>query len=144
MSKNLHPDFPIVDGTYQLTREWSIALPFPHNRRIEDGSMVLWQPKMTSWISVWGNDNEESIQNKANWLKKDISNQSFDLQEQGTSLSYLIGYRVNEVKSENITYSYNGFAISENGHVQISIYFDEENVVQKAKSMFFSLRSDEP
>ena len=35
----LQPEYPVVDGTYQMTKEWSIKLSEPHNRRIEDGSL---------------------------------------------------------------------------------------------------------
>lgn len=42
-STNLHPDFPVVEGRYRLTREWELELSGKFNRRIEDGNMVLWR-----------------------------------------------------------------------------------------------------
>ena len=143
-SVDLHPDFPVVTDTYQLTKEWSIDLPSPHNRRIEDDSLVLWQPGRTAWIIVWGNDHNESIEEKASWLKKDISANSYDLKEEISAKIYLIGYRLKEAESEKITYSYNGFAISNTGHVQISIYFDSEQDYREAENMLFSLTSSAP
>lgn len=42
---DLHPDFPVVEGLYRLTRDWELELPEKFNRRIEDGNMVLWRPR---------------------------------------------------------------------------------------------------
>jgi len=140
----LHPDFPVVNDTHQLTSEWSIDLASPHNRRIEDGSVVLWQPGRTAWIIVWGNDHGESVQEKATWLKKDISRNSYDLKEKTISNIHLIGYRLDETESGELVHSYNGFAISGESHVQISIYFDTEEDHQEVEEMFFSLKSTAP
>ena len=37
----LHPKFPVVEGNYQMTKEWSVTLPGKFSRRIEEGSLVL-------------------------------------------------------------------------------------------------------
>lgn len=60
----LHPGFPVVQDTYQMTKEWSVTLPGRFNRRIEDGSLVLWRPGFTIWTSVWGNDKKESAEKR--------------------------------------------------------------------------------
>ena len=64
----LNPDFPVVDGHYQMTSEWSLNLDQPHNRRIEEQQLVIWRPGVTLWISVWGNDNHESIDERLTWI----------------------------------------------------------------------------
>ena len=51
---SLHPAFPIVEGNYRLTREWTIDLPGKFNRRIEDDDLVIWRPGLTFWIAIWG------------------------------------------------------------------------------------------
>lgn len=60
----LHPDYPVVTGDYRMTEEWSLVLPEKFNRRVEDGDLVLWRPALTLWIAVWGNDNNESMEQR--------------------------------------------------------------------------------
>ena len=31
-NKMLHPDFPVVEGTFKMTNEWSVTLPGKFNR----------------------------------------------------------------------------------------------------------------
>ena len=57
----LHPDFPVAEDNYQMTDEWSLTLPLPFNRRFEEGSLVIWRPRLTFWINVWGNDNRVGL-----------------------------------------------------------------------------------
>ena len=141
---SLHPEFPIVDGTYQMTKEWSIKLSEPHNRRIEEGSLVLWRPGFTVWVNVWNNDNKETVSERVSWLKKDISKKAFDLEESKDMEITRIGYRINEERPEGIVYAYYGFAINANGHVQISMYFDSEKDLSVAKSMLNGLSEVRP
>jgi hypothetical protein len=56
----LHPKFPIVEGHYQLTEEWSVDLPEAFNRRIEEGQMVIWRSGFTIWMAIWNNDKNQS------------------------------------------------------------------------------------
>lgn len=56
----LHPDYPVVSGDYQLTETWSVSLPLKFNRRIEDGSLILWRPGLTIYFTAWNNDHQES------------------------------------------------------------------------------------
>ena len=48
----LNPQFPIVEGRYQMTGEWSIALPGQFNRRIENQDLVIWRPGFTIWLAI--------------------------------------------------------------------------------------------
>ena len=61
MNDELNPDFPVVTGDYLLTQGWRVQLPVPFNRRIEDGSLVLWRPDLTCWINIWHNDRQASV-----------------------------------------------------------------------------------
>jgi hypothetical protein len=36
---SLNSEFPVVEGKYRMTDEWSIILDRPHNRRVEEGSL---------------------------------------------------------------------------------------------------------
>jgi hypothetical protein len=63
----LHPDFPVVEGRYQITSDWAVTLPQQFNRRIEEDSMVCWRPSVTVWTVVWNNNNNESQQERLEW-----------------------------------------------------------------------------
>jgi hypothetical protein len=56
----LHPEFPVIEGRYQMTPDWAVTLPQPFNQRFEDDSLVFWRPGITVWTIVWGNDKNES------------------------------------------------------------------------------------
>lgn len=46
-----------MQGDYALTDAWSIHLPEPFARRIEDGALASWSPGLTLWLIAWNNDN---------------------------------------------------------------------------------------
>ncbi len=65
----LHPDFPVVEDLYQMTKEWSVSLPSKFNRRMEDDDLVIWQPGFTIWTTVWNNDKSERPEERLAWIK---------------------------------------------------------------------------
>ena len=74
----MHPDYPVVTGEYQMTKEWWVVLPEKFNRRVEEGDLVLWRPALTFWMVVWGNDSNattdqrlSSILSSASELRSD-------------------------------------------------------------------------
>lgn len=92
----LHPDFPVVEGRYQMTKEWSVTLPGKFNRRIEDGDLVIWRPGMTMWVAVWGNDKNENKESRLKRMRADISPQAFDVETSNTSNVLRLSYRLKE------------------------------------------------
>lgn len=46
---------PLVEGRQPLVPDWSLVLPFPMARRIEDGSLVFWHsPRgLTFWLNAY-------------------------------------------------------------------------------------------
>ncbi|RLJ38831.1 hypothetical protein [Acidovorax sp. 106] len=124
---SLHPDYPVVTGHYRMTDEWSVVLPEAFNRRIEDGSLVLWRPALTFWITVWGNDkgaSEEkrlaSILETASDLRKE---QQVERADQRVRLTYELPDE-DPSRSQPSYHSISGYVIAPCGHVQISAYFD--------------------
>ena len=140
----LHPDFPVVEGHYQMTDEWALSLAEPHNRRVEDGSLVLWRPGFTAWINIWGNDNNQTIEERATWLREEMSPEAFEIHEAKSTNPIRIEYRLNEITEDGAVYTYNGFVIVANSYVQISIYFDSENELSSAKSLVSSIGESKP
>ena len=132
--------FPVVEGEYQMTKNWSIVLPGKFNRRIEEDDLVLWRPGITLWIAIWGNDHDESRESRLASLRKSFSADAFDVEEVPGEDVLRISYRLNENSKDNRTAAFYGFVVGFDGHVQIAIYFDQESDLDLAKKIFLSLR----
>ncbi len=131
----LHPDFPIVTGHYKLTSTWSLSVPLKFNRRVEDGSLILWRPGVTLYFNVWNNDHNESVDTRLAQLKSEISPDAFGPQEQNNGGIQRFSYRLVE-DAVNALY---GFVFADGGHVQVAVYFDDASDVELARSMFESV-----
>lgn len=135
----LHLDFPIVEGLYQMTTEWSLSLPLQFNRRIEDGDIIIWRPGFTVWVAIWGNDDNESIESRLNHLKSSRSFSATSINESKKgSISYY-SYRLAEPLDDNRVPALYCFAFSQNSEVQMALYFDSENDIQTATAICNSL-----
>lgn len=135
----LHPDFPVVEGQYQMTKEWSVTLPDKFNRRFEDKDLVLWRPGLTVWVSVWGNDKNESKEGRLKRIKSDISPQAFDIETTPKGEILRLRYRLKEGKEQGAVPAYYCFAVGVTGHVQMAIYLDNEKDSKSAQSICGSL-----
>lgn len=134
----LHPDFPVVTGKYQLTSTWSVDLPLKFNRRIEDGSLILWRPGITVYLIAWGNDHNESVETRLAQLKSEISPDAFEPREKQTSAETHFSYRL----VENGVNGLYGFVVTGSGYMQVAIYFDDESDIDIARAIFDSLTED--
>lgn len=122
-----HPDYPIVTGVYQMTDEWTVVLPEVFNRRVEEGSLVLWRPALTFWITTWGNDGSQSADERLKSILEAASDLRSDQQIERTRDLIRLTYELPEEdasRSSAIYRSISGYVISVQGHVQISAYFD--------------------
>lgn len=140
----LHPDFPIVEGKYQMTEEWLITLSQPHNRRVDEGDLVLWRPGLTIWIALWGNDNNQSIDERLEAISSRSSPYAFDVNSKDKGITQAYSYRLNEMENNKVTYSYNGYILANDSHVQVSVYFDSESDLNEAKSIIESVMYIQP
>lgn len=137
---NLHPDFPIVEGAYQMTDSWVINLDQAHNRRFENNSLVIWRPGFTLWINVWNNDNEDTIDTRLNWFKNNASEEAFEeaIIKNDNTVTYK--YRL----LENNVHAMDGLVFSDDGHVQVAAYFDEETDHQIASIVIDGIEHKTP
>ena len=138
-AKMLHPDFPVIEGRYQMTKEWSVTLPEKFNRRIEDGDLVIWRPGVTLWIAVWGNDKNENADIRLKATRDDISPKAFDIQTSKTGHILRLTYRLKEGKDQGAVPAYYCFSFGDTGHVQMAIYLDNEQAVKSAQTICGSL-----
>ena len=140
---SLHPDYHVIEGYLQLTAAWSLELEQPLNRRIEDGSMVLWRPGFTIWLNVWGNDNDETIDDRAGRIKSDVSSEAHDIVSGTSGGLFRHSYRLEEMSGNKFVYGYFGFIIAPEGHVQIAIYFDAMADLAAAKAIVAGITYDD-
>ncbi len=134
------PNFPVVSGEYQMTKDWSITLPGKFKRRFEDGALVLWQPGLTAWVIVWGNNHAETVATRLAQIRADVSNHAYEIVQDEGSETITYSYRLNEQSLDCRVAAFYGFAIGKDGHVQIAVYFDKESTLPIAQSLLRSLR----
>jgi hypothetical protein len=132
-------EFPIVEGEYQMTRDWSISLPGRFKKRFDDGSLVLWGQGVTAWIIVWEKPATEEKSDRLAFLRKDISPKAYDVREESAAGLLRFSYRLADDGSEAKAPAYHCFVVGELGHVQMSVYFDEEEDVEVARALGRSL-----
>jgi hypothetical protein len=135
----LHPEFPIVEGRYQMTPDWAVTLPQQFNRRIEDGSLVFWRPGITCWTIVWNNDKSETKQERLEWLRGDTSPDAFEVQSDTDGYVTRYSYRLTERRDKGVVHALYGFAIGVDGYVQMAIYFDDVADLEIAREICRSL-----
>lgn len=140
--KDLNPKFPVVDGTVKVTREWALDLPEKFNRRFEDGSMVIWRPEFTIWISVWENEKNKSPYDQLDYIRADKSKEAFDVVEMKASDIYRYSYRIDEYREEarKTVYAFYGYVAGKSGYTQIAFYYDKQTDLDEAKKIWLSIR----
>jgi hypothetical protein len=136
----LHPDFPVISGVYQMTSDWSVDLPGEFNRRIEEGSLVIWRPGITLWIAVWDNPQDTTPQELLAELRDDIGPGAYDIVSESSRGIERLRYRLEETSGDKRVAAFYSFAVGESGHVQMSVYFDDERTVAVADQLWRSLR----
>jgi hypothetical protein len=143
VSDDLNPDFPVVDGDYLLTSGWRIDLPRPFNRRIEEGSLVLWAPELTLWFNVWNNDRKASSGELLASIREHISTARTgeNVEHAGdlTRLTYDLAEPDPETGEAHD--SINGYIIASSGYVQVSAYYDSPLARILAQRMIATIRA---
>jgi hypothetical protein len=132
MSTELNPDFPVVTGEYVLTKGWCVSLRDEFNRRVEDGSLVLWQPDLTFWINAWNNEGQASVDGVLKRLLADASAERTEEQIEKTGTMARLTYELPE--------EINGYIVYQAGYLQISAYYDTPEARTLACEIIRSVR----
>ena len=114
-------------------------LPEKFARRVEEGSLVLWRPGFTIWITAWGNDQGESQANRLEWIKESASPNRFAEHQIETNNLTRFSYRLRDNTDDGPVESVYAFVINNDGHFELAIYFDniadEERALQLVESV---------
>ncbi len=119
------PGFPIVEGDHNLTATWTMHLPERFARRVEDNQLVLWRPGLTIWLTVWNNNHGASRATRLAEFKKSASPERFAEHASETSTLTRYAYRLRDENEDGPVESLFGFVFSDDGHLQMAIYFDD-------------------
>ena len=135
----LHPDFPVVDGLYQLTSDWTINLPEKFNRRVENEDLVLWRPGLTMWVAVWDGEPEETAEQRMSSLMDLINPSAYDLKQESDGSTLRFGYRLREKSEDRRVPAFYAFVVAASGHIELAIYFDREEDMRIAENLWRSI-----
>jgi hypothetical protein len=133
------PNYPIVEGKHRLTKEWEIFLPAKFNRRIEDNGLCLWRPGFTIWVSPFGNDKGLSKEDRINGLRAISSADAFDVTTGEREGLLLLSYRLAEPSDDKRRPAYYCIAVADDGHLELAMYFDQENDLTMAQAVWKSV-----
>jgi hypothetical protein len=110
-----------------MAKNWRLTLPEEFNRRIEDGSLVLWRPELTFWINIWNNDQHATVDELLGKLMAGANperrQESIKRTDDVIGWTYELAEEVADSDDAACT-SVNGYIISALGYVQISAYVD--------------------
>jgi hypothetical protein len=135
-------DFPFVIDRIALTENWSLHLPFACKTRMENGAIVLWRPGFTIWLNAWGNDSGESITDRKAHFAETASPDKFDEREHEKAGRLYYSYRLAEESDDERVPALYAFSFSNDGHLQLSFYFDSETDAELAYNILASANSD--
>lgn len=129
------PGFPIIEGDHALNDEWSIHLPAKFARRGEEGCLVLWRPGLTIWLTAWVNNKGESQARRLKAIKKAASPERFaETETRAANVTRFI-YRLRDENDDGPVESLYAFILNDGGHLQLSVYFDDEKDEATARAL---------
>lgn len=120
---------PLFEGRQPLVPGWSLELPFPMARRIEDGALVFWHsPRgLTFWLNAYGGEDPAEALRK--W-RAARSPDGFDLIEESDAMATRFAYRLDEAEDDDREPAFYGFAAAPGGgEIHIAGYFDDAGLL---------------
>ncbi len=140
--KVLHPDFPVIEGEYFLSKNWKITLPVPFNRRIENDSLVLWKPGLTFWMEQFGYDSTRSPKERVLTLTHKRNEKASDYKEFETGSLYIAQYFLEEENEGKQVFTYNYFIASEESLLLVCAYADGPTVCKISKQICQTIKQN--
>jgi len=141
---SLHPDYPVISGHYQLTSTWSLELPNSFNRRVEDGSLVIWHPGFTIWASAWKYDDGQSTEARLQEIKDMASSERFDEITETDGSLMRFAYRLDEDSEDERQPALQSYVLSPDSELVLAIYFDDPADLDKALQIWRSVAATAP
>jgi hypothetical protein len=134
------PGFPLVEGHYILTAGWSIELPEPFARLVKEGDLVLWRPGLTLWVAAWNNGHGRSRAERLASIKEGAAPERFADFEIDDDHVTRLSYRLHDTNDDGPVESVYGDIITDDGHLQLGVYFDDPADESLARQLIGSVR----
>ena len=110
-------------------------------RRSENGSLVLWRPGLTFWISASHGHTSNARDNMAHFRRR-LSPRAFEVESSESAGMLRLVYRVDETGSDGrILQSYQMIGCAGRDVIIISSYFDDEMAKGAAARLLRSVRA---
>lgn len=101
--------------------------------------MVLWRPGFTIWLTAWNNEHGESQGKRLAGVKKSVSPERFAEDESQARNLTRYSYRLRDESEDGPVESLYGFVLSDDGHLQLAIYFDDPKDEAEARQLVNSV-----
>lgn len=137
----LDPAFPIVEGDFAMCEHWSLRLPLPFNRRMDEDALLLWRPDLTAHIHVWNDPTAEHNRwQRFHALCGETPDDAFEAETTDEAGVLRRSYRRDMLRGEGLTHSLHAFAIGTTGRVRMTLRFDHEIDAALARHLWLGLR----
>ena len=141
MSTEMDPDFPVVTGDYVMMKGWRVNLRGDFNRRIDEGSLVLWQPDLTFWIDVWNSEGLVSVDEVLQRLLADAGPDRIEERLVKNGAMVRLTYELPEDVGPSPKLI-NSFIIYPSGYMHLSTYYDGPDARSLAYTIIESVRAE--
>lgn len=133
--------YPIVEGFYELTEDWGTTLPEPLAKRADGDMLMLWRPGFTVFVTVWG-EGEEDVSRKQRLrdIKRECDPDGRVVRNSDNGEMILYAYRLRDITPDGEMETLTAFAVTNRGHIQLVISFDEAKDEAKALEMVDGIR----
>jgi hypothetical protein len=142
-SAHREAEFPLVEGRYSLTSNWSVSLPGRFKRRVDEGDMYLWRPGLTLVVAIW-NNSEANAGAQLGALKAEISRDAYDLIEETQGELARLAYRLHEAAEDQRQDAFYAFVVGNSSYAQLAVYFDDARDVDAARTLWRSVAESAP
>ena len=84
-----------------------------------------WRPCLTLWLASWCNDRGQTQAERLEWIKESASPKRFAERESYAEGVTRFSYRLRDENEDGHVESLAAYVLNEEGHLQMSIYFDD-------------------
>jgi hypothetical protein len=130
----LPPGIRVQQGRVEVVDGWSLALPVPFRRRLEEGSHVFWRPSVTAWVSV-ANASEATLDQRRRALSED----AFDVRSEDKHGVASLVYRLKDEGSDAKVAALHAWVATRTGQLRLGVFFDREEDLRAALALVASV-----
>ena len=132
----MHPDFPIVQGSYRLSPAWVVDLPVELNRRLDGDELVLWRAGLSLRFTVQTGDDDLAPGERIARERLVLGEGARDVEEEEDGDVARMTFTDDEEDREVLR----AFVFHDAGHVEVVAHVDEDVHEPTARAVMASVR----